>query len=356
MKSALSRFLTAAGVVGLLVSVMPVYAQMSPAQMKAQRDRAAQAAAARVRADRERTAAAARAASAARARELAEQRQRAIRADAERRERARKLAFYAEARNQAAASGKISSGYMVGAWAFADPSTCRPDEDSDHRTHFDDDGTYSGYEEGGKWSVADGNLIWDYTDYDDSSKTIHQIEKVSGLSLDSFVTELRGGHEVWFRCGEGVAKIPDAIRPKSRFAEPSYEYYDDQWEVASEIDDAWAAGKFSDAYRTIERFLAAYPKATPNSSKIKNYAGFYQWKQVGNLQQAAAWFLQNYQNDPAGERAADSLLSLAHVMHEMGDVPRYCLSLKQLMVDYPFEAKYRLGPRVSIISKLATCS
>lgn len=354
MKSALSGFLAAAGVAGLLVSAMPVSAQMSPAQMKAQRDRAAQAAAARAQADRERSGAAARAASAARARELAEQRQRALKLAAERRERARKLALYAEARNQAVTTGRISAGYMFGAWAFANPGTCKPDEDADHRTHFDDDGTYSGYEEGGKWSAAGGNLIWDYTDYDDNK--IHQVEKVAGLSLNSFVTEMRGGHEIWFRCGESAAMIPDAASSKSRFPEPDYQSYDGQWELASVIDDSWGGGKFPEAFRTIERFLAAYPKTTRETSRIKNYAGLYQWRQVGNLRQAAGWFLQNYQNDPAGERAADSLLSLAQVMHEMGDVPRYCLALKQLMVDYPFDAKYRLEPRISIVSKLATCA
>lgn len=55
MKSALSRFLTAAGVVGLLVSTAPASAQMSPAELKAQRDREA---AARAQAERQKAGAA----------------------------------------------------------------------------------------------------------------------------------------------------------------------------------------------------------------------------------------------------------------------------------------------------------
>lgn len=50
MKSAFRRLLTAAGVGVLITSTTPVSAQMSPAQMKAQRDRAAQAAAKRAEA------------------------------------------------------------------------------------------------------------------------------------------------------------------------------------------------------------------------------------------------------------------------------------------------------------------
>jgi len=149
--------------------------------------------------------------------------------------------------------------------------------------------------------------------------------------------------------------IPEGVMPKSRFSEPSYESYDGQWELASEIDKAWDLGEFAEAYQKIERFLANYPKTTRSTSQVKNYAGLFQWKHAGNLRLAAAWFLQNYQNDPAGERAADSLLSLAQVMQENGDVQRYCLSLKQFMADYPFDAKYRLAPRLAVIAKLANC-
>lgn len=82
MRTELSRLLTSAVIVGLSLLAVPTSAQMSPAQMKAQKDRtareAADAAAARAQAERQRAATVAAAAL-----------QNAARAEAERRERAK---------------------------------------------------------------------------------------------------------------------------------------------------------------------------------------------------------------------------------------------------------------------------
>lgn len=342
MKATLHRDLAGAVIASLLLLAVPASAQLSPAQLKAQKDRKAQAAAA-----------ATHAAAAARAQEAAKARQRILKAAADQRERSRKAVLYAKARNQAVVNGEINAGYMIGVWAFAEPSICRPNEDSDFRTHFSDNGRYSGYEDGGTWSVKEGSLIWDYTDMDDNK--IHQEDKVTSLSLNSFVTEVRGGHEIWFRCGDSAALIPNAIIPRSLFPEPSYASYNGQWELASEIGKSWDLGKFLEAHQAIEKFLTVYPKTTRSTSEVRNYAGLFQWKQAGNLPRAAERFLQNYQEDPAGERAADSLLSLAQVRLEMGDVTGYCSSVKQFTANYPFDANYRLAPRFSVVAKLATC-
>lgn len=354
MKAVLKGLLIFAVGIAMPLSTTPASAQMSPAQLKAQKDRAAREAAARAEAERQRKAAAARASQAAKAQELAEQRQRTLKADVERRAREQQIAQYADARNKAVASGKISVGYMIGSWAFSDPSFCKPNQESDFRTDFNEDGTYSGYEDSGSWSVDEDIIIWDYTPILEDEK-IHAEEIVSNLKLNSFVTELRGGHEIWFRCGEHGPLLPDAITLRSRIPEPSYEYYGGHWDLAQKIDKLWSDGSQLNASRDIYRFIAAYPKITRETSRIKNYAGLFEWKREGNRQRAATWFLQNIKDDPSGERAADSLLSLAHVMHEMGDIKRYCVALKFLLADYPFDAKYRLEQRVAIVSNLSTC-
>lgn len=353
MKAVLKGLLIFAVGMAIPLSTAPASAQMSPAQLKAQKDRAAREAAARAEAERQRKAAAARASQAAKAQELAEQRQRTLKADVERRARAQQITQYADARNKAVASGKISVGYMIGSWAYSDPSFCKPNQEPDFRTDFNEDGSYSGYESGGSWSVYGDRIIWDYTDYDDNK--IHAEEIVSNLKLNSFVVEVQGGHEIWFRCGDRGPSVSDAVTSRSRFPQPFYEDYDGQWDLAQKIDKLWSDGRQLDASRDIYRFIAAYPKITRVTSRIKNYAGLYEWKREGNRQRAATWFLQNYQDDPSGERAADSLLSLAHVMHEMGDIKGYCLALKKFLADYPFDAKYRLEQRVAIVSSLSTC-
>lgn len=364
LRNVVRRAVCGLAIAGLTMSAAPSFAQMSPAQLKAQTDRAAREAAARAEAQRQRKAAAARESQAARAQEIAEARRRTLKADAERRTLAQKI----EARNQAVASGKISVGYMIGSWVFADPSACILSDGDDFTIGFDDDGTYFSYNRAGSWSIADDRLVWDYTDINDNK--IQEEELVSGVTLNSFVIEETGGHQIWFRCPEGEGNDLAIAREEQNLAartarEEKFERDTgpkqvDQSSHEREIREyakgleLWEAQSFASSKDVFEGYMRTYPWGY-SRSYVRNFLGiFYRYHEV-NLPKAAGWFLQNYQLDPGGERAADSLLSLAEVMKQLGDEPRYCLVLKKFLNDYTFEAQYRLEPRFTKISKLATC-
>ncbi|MEZ5743973.1 MAG: hypothetical protein R3D89_09705, partial [Sphingomonadaceae bacterium] len=63
----------------------------------------------------------------------------------------------------------------------------------------------------------------------------------------------------------------------------------------------------------------------------------------GNPREAAKWFLQNYQSDKAGGRAADSLLYLAVSMKQADDTKRACIALAEFSETYAAEAAGRLN-------------
>jgi len=356
MRGLLNRRLTAAVFISMMSITTPAIAQLSPAQVKAQRDKLAREAAARAQAGRERAAAEAN----ARERAAAAAKQQSARAEIEKQAAARKRVGLLAARQQAIRERQLNIGFMVGRWADNDPSYCR-EKDGYSGIYFAENGEWGAYESGGKWSVRDGNLIFHYEKYDGDgdpyggNKLIgytDRINKVVSLSENLLVVEVEGGTDAWFRC---EAVPTNLSKPKTRFAEPNYVYYEDAWRSADEIETAWTQGKLPEAFQLITAYFQAFPQLTYKTSNLMNYAGLYQWKSVGDRNQAAAWFLRNYQSDPSGTRAPDSLLSLAHVMHEMGSDDIFCKAIKQFKIDYPFEAQYRLKIRFSSISELATC-
>ena len=62
----------------------------------------------------------------------------------------------------------------------------------------------------------------------------------------------------------------------------------------------------------------------------------------GKPREAATWFLQNFQADKTGARAADSLLYLAVSMAELKDTNRACIALAEFGDSYKAEATGRL--------------
>ena len=63
---------------------------------------------------------------------------------------------------------------------------------------------------------------------------------------------------------------------------------------------------------------------------------------AGNANEAAKWFLQNYQAGKSGNRAPDSLLYLGVAMKELKDTKRACIALSEFAETYPAEASGRL--------------
>lgn len=70
---------------------------------------------------------------------------------------------------------------------------------------------------------------------------------------------------------------------------------------------------------------------------------------------AAQWFVQNYQADKAGDRAADSLLYLSVAMIRLKEPKRACVALGEFHQTYPTEADGRLKGQYDAVTKSVTC-
>jgi TolA-binding protein len=71
---------------------------------------------------------------------------------------------------------------------------------------------------------------------------------------------------------------------------------------------------------------------------------------------AAQWFVQNYQADKAGDRAADSLLYLAVAMTRLKETKRACIALGEFHDTYPSESTGRLKGQYDAVTKTVTCN
>ena len=70
---------------------------------------------------------------------------------------------------------------------------------------------------------------------------------------------------------------------------------------------------------------------------------------------AAQWFLQNYQADKAGDRAADSLLYLGVAMTRLKETKRACVVFDEFRQTYPTEADGRLKGQFDAVTKTVAC-
>jgi hypothetical protein len=370
MKAVLKGLLISAVGMAMPLSTTPASAQMSPAQLKAQKDRAAREAAARAEAARRRAAAAAN----VRAQAAAVAREAALKAEATRLTRARKNAALLVSRQQAARDGKINSGWAIGVWAPDSLLSCY----SGAPLNFSNNGEWSSEGSSGTWTVANGTLVFRTTEqWDVGEETPAEKGDFGESSLipikfteEYFIVENGGGHDVWFRCQEGdelraavsqqEAQLVTQRARKRKFADDNHDgnlepgYYDRDFGEYDKGWKLWEQNSFSQSKDVFEGYMRTYPDGY-RRSYVRNFLGIYYRYHEVDLPKAAGWFLQNYQLDPGGERAADSLLSLAEVMKQLGDEPRYCLVLKKFLNDYTFEAQYRLEPRFTKTSKLATC-
>ncbi len=103
----------------------------------------------------------------------------------------------------------------------------------------------------------------------------------------------------------------------------------------------WNAGFFPEARQQLTRFVEQYP----NHSRIsfgRNLLG-RAFLDDGLPEEAARWFLRNYQAGKNDVRAPDSLLYLAASMIEMKDTRRACIALAEFGETYPALATGRLA-------------
>ncbi|WP_233999860.1 tetratricopeptide repeat protein [Porphyrobacter sp. TH134] len=103
----------------------------------------------------------------------------------------------------------------------------------------------------------------------------------------------------------------------------------------------WSAGFFPEARQQLTKFVEQYPNH-PRISFGRNLLGraFLDDKMP---EDAARWFLRNYQSNKAGDRAPDSLLYLGASMIAMNDTKRACIALAEFAETYPLIASGRLA-------------
>ncbi len=115
----------------------------------------------------------------------------------------------------------------------------------------------------------------------------------------------------------------------------------------------WDAGLYPEAQQQLKLYLDKYP-SDPKISYGRNLLGraYLDDKQP---KAAAPYFLENYQKDPNGARAPDSLLFLAESMVALKDNTRACRALAEFGDKYPVLATGRLQDQYDKDRKQAAC-
>ena len=113
-------------------------------------------------------------------------------------------------------------------------------------------------------------------------------------------------------------------------------------------------GKFMpEAEATLNDFVQQYPKHK-RISFARNLLG-RAYLDDNKPGAAAQWFLQNYQADKTGDRAADSLLYLGVAMTRLRETKRACVVFGEFRQTYPNEAAGRLKGQFDSVNKTVAC-
>lgn len=115
----------------------------------------------------------------------------------------------------------------------------------------------------------------------------------------------------------------------------------------------WDAGFFPEARQQ----LASYVEGYPDHFRVtygRNLLG-RAFLDDGMPEEAARWFLRNYQADRTARRAPDSLLFLAESMIQMDDTARACIALAEFGDTYPAIASGRLSDQYQSNLRRVTC-
>lgn len=116
----------------------------------------------------------------------------------------------------------------------------------------------------------------------------------------------------------------------------------------------WNAGFFPEARQQLTKFVEQYPNH-PRISFGRNLLG-RAFLDDNMAEDAARWFLRNYQANKAGDRAPDSLLYLGASMIAMKDTKRACIALAEFAETYPLVASGRLASDYQATRAKVRCS
>jgi TolA-binding protein len=128
-----------------------------------------------------------------------------------------------------------------------------------------------------------------------------------------------------------VAAVRAVVKPVTT------DHADDEYSYGYRL---WEAKFYPEAQQQLKLYLDKYPRHS-RVSYARNLLG-RAYLDAGNTDEAARWFVANYNASKTGDRAPDSLLLLAETMRQRKDTNRTCIALAQFVDDYPREAAGRL--------------
>ncbi len=116
----------------------------------------------------------------------------------------------------------------------------------------------------------------------------------------------------------------------------------------------WEAKFFPEAQQQLLRVVQQYPRHA-RISYARNLLG-RAYLDDGKPGTAAQYFLQNYQADRKGDRAADSLLYLGVAMSRLKEEKRACVAFAEFRQTYPTELIGRLKSQYEAATKPVICN
>ena len=116
----------------------------------------------------------------------------------------------------------------------------------------------------------------------------------------------------------------------------------------------WEAGFFPEARQALSEFIEKHP-GHYRQTYGRNLLG-RAYLDDGNADEAASWFIKNYQSDKTGRRAPDSLLYLSEAMIALKDTRRACIALGEFAKTFPAEADGRLASQYQANRRKVDCS
>jgi TolA-binding protein len=150
----------------------------------------------------------------------------------------------------------------------------------------------------------------------------------------------------------GPAPSPSRLAAVQAIAKPqTADAGDDEYSYGFRL---WNAGFYPEARQQLTKYVEQYP-AHSKISYGRNLLGraFLDDKLP---EDAARWFLKNYQANKAGERAPDSLLYLGASMVALKDTKRACIALAEFAETYPLVAAGRLATEYQTTRAKVKCS
>lgn len=116
----------------------------------------------------------------------------------------------------------------------------------------------------------------------------------------------------------------------------------------------WEAKFYPEAQQQLLRYVEQFPRHR-RLTYARNLLG-RAYLDDGKPGTAAQYFLQNYQTDPGGDRAPDSLLYLAVSMTRLKETQRACVALAELAEKYPTAVASRLAGETARAKAGAKCN